>query len=53
MNKDTFAEWLKTYEDIKPYSIGRYSKAINTISPELGDYGLQRINLFNLTDCLY
>ncbi|GAB6255142.1 hypothetical protein [Peribacillus sp. N1] len=49
LNKDTFAEWLRTYVDIKPYSIGRYSKAIDTISSDLGDYGLQRINLFNLT----
>ncbi|WP_144466143.1 hypothetical protein [Bacillus sp. FDAARGOS_235] len=53
MNKDTFAEWLRTYADIKPYSIGRYSKAINTISSELGDYGLQGINLFNLTDTAF
>jgi len=53
MNKDTFAEWLKTYAVIKPYSIGRYSKAINTISSELGEYGLQRINLFNLTDTAF
>lgn len=53
MNQDTFAEWLRTYADIKPYSIGRYSKAINTISSELGDYGIQKINLFNLTDTAF
>ncbi len=50
---DTFAEWLRTNADIKPYSIGRYSKAIGTISSELGAYGLQRINLFNLTDTAF
>lgn len=27
MNKDTFAEWLGVYTDIKPYSTGRYSSA--------------------------
>ena len=53
MNKDNFADWLKTYANIKPYSIGRYSKAIGTISSELGDYGLQRINLFNLTETAF
>lgn len=53
MNQDTFAEWLRTYADIKPYSIGRYSKAIDTISSELGDFGLQRINLFNLTETAF
>ena len=53
MNKDTFAKWLETNSNLKPYSIGRYSKAIDTISSELGDYGLQRINLFNLTETAY
>lgn len=53
MNQDTFAEWLRTNADIKSYSIGRYSKAINTISSELGDYGLQKINLFHLTDTAF
>ncbi|MEY8844296.1 hypothetical protein V2B35_16850 [Bacillus safensis] len=53
MNQDTFADWLRTYANIKPYSIGRYSKAIGTISSELGDYGLQKINLFNLTDAAF
>src|SRR5579875_1998565 len=53
MNKASFAEWLRTYTHIKPYSIGRYSKAIDTISSELGEYGLQRINLFNLTDTTF
>lgn len=53
MNQDTFAEWLRTYANIKPYSIGRYSKAIGTISSELEDYGLQSINLFNLTDAAF
>ncbi len=53
MNQETFAEWLRTYANIKPYSIGRYSKAIGTISSELEDYGLQSINLFNLTDAAF
>ncbi|MGG3641173.1 hypothetical protein ABES38_07295 [Bacillus gobiensis] len=53
MNKDTFAKWLGTHAKLKPYSIGRYSKAIDTISSELVDYGLQRINLFNRTDTAF
>lgn len=53
MNQDTFAEWLRTYANIKPYSIGRYSKAIGTISLELRDYGLQSFNLFTLTDTAF
>lgn len=53
MNTDTFAKWLETHANLKPYSIGRYSKAIDTISSELGDYGLQRINLFNLSDTAF
>lgn len=53
MNQDTFAEWLRTYANIKPYSIRRYAKAIGTISSELGAYGLQSINLFHLTDTAF
>jgi 5-methylcytosine-specific restriction protein A len=53
MNQQTFADWLRTYANIKPYSIGRYSKDIDTISSELGDYGLKRINLYNLTDTAF
>jgi len=50
MNKDTFAQWLEINANIKPYSIGRYSKAIDTISSDLGYYGLNAIDLFNLSD---
>lgn len=50
MNTDLFAKWLETNSNLKPYSIGRYSRAIETITSELEDYGLQRINLFNLND---
>ncbi len=50
INKDTFVEWLKTSTNINPYTIGRYSQAIDTISSELGDYGINRINLYTLTN---
>jgi 5-methylcytosine-specific restriction protein A len=53
MNKDTFAKWLENNTDLKPYSIGRYANAIDTVSSELGDYGLQRIALFNLSDTAF
>ncbi|MDG3044303.1 HNH endonuclease [Bacillus altitudinis] len=50
MNKDTFAQWLEIHANLKPYSIGRYSKAIDTISADLGDYGFQATDLFKLSD---
>ncbi|MGP4082062.1 HNH endonuclease [Pseudalkalibacillus sp. R45] len=53
VNKDAFAKWLETYAKLKPYSIGRYAGAIDTISSELEVYGLQDINLFNLTDATF
>lgn len=53
MNKDTFARWLETHTDLKQYAIKRYSRAIETLSLELGDFGLQRINLFKFTDTAF
>jgi len=53
MNKDTFAKWLETHADLKPYSIGRYANAIDIISSELGNYGLDEINLFKVTDTTF
>jgi 5-methylcytosine-specific restriction enzyme A len=53
MNKDNFARWLVTHTDLKQYAINRYSRAIETLSLELVDFGLQSINLFNLTDTTY
>ncbi|AVK85921.1 hypothetical protein C3943_21715 [Lysinibacillus sp. B2A1] len=50
INIETFAKWLENHAELKPYSIGRYSKAINTISSELGNYGLERMDLFNQTN---
>jgi MoxR-like ATPase len=50
INKDTFVEWLTTSTNINPYTIGRYSQAIDTISSELGDYELNKINLYTLTN---
>jgi 5-methylcytosine-specific restriction enzyme A len=52
-NLDTFAKWLETNTDLKQYAIKRYSRAIDTLSLELGDFGLHRINLFNLTDTAF
>lgn len=53
MNKHTFARWLETHTDLRQYAIKRYSRAIETLSLELGDFELQRINLFNLTDTAF
>lgn len=46
MNIDTFDKWLETHANLKSYSIGRYSKAIDTITSELGSYGLTQLNLY-------
>lgn len=40
MNKDSFAKWLETHSNLKLYSIGRCSKAIDTVSSELENYEL-------------
>lgn len=53
INIDTFARWLETHTDLKEYAIKRYSRAIETLSSELGDFGLQRVNLFNITDTTF
>jgi 5-methylcytosine-specific restriction enzyme A len=53
INKETFAKWLGTHTDLQEYAIKRYSRAIETLSLELEDFGLQRINLFNLTDITF
>lgn len=50
INKDTFAEWLEIHAELKPYSIERYSNAINIISSELDNYGLRKEDLFNQTN---
>jgi 5-methylcytosine-specific restriction enzyme A len=50
MGKNDFIIWLQKNTTIKPYSIGRYSAAIDTISTELGNYGLSETNLYNVTD---
>ncbi|QPA53768.1 hypothetical protein [Lysinibacillus sphaericus] len=53
INKETFARWLEIHSDLQEYAIKRYSRAIETLSLELGDFGLQIINLFNLTDTAF
>lgn len=53
VNIDTFTEWLETHANLKEYSIGRYSRAINTITSELDNYGLPKLNLFDVTDTAF
>lgn len=53
MNKDAFIEWLQNYSDLSEYSIGRYANAIDKLSSELGNYGLESINLFELTQTTF
>ncbi|MFD2640035.1 HNH endonuclease [Piscibacillus salipiscarius] len=53
MNKEDFARYLETQAKLKPYSIGRYAGAIDTISSELEGYGLEDKNLYNLNDSTF
>ncbi|RWQ73464.1 hypothetical protein [Bacillus cereus] len=53
MNKETFAQWLKTNSDLKEYSIGRYAYAIDTLTSELDSYGLPEANLFDISDTAF
>ncbi|MCA1011463.1 hypothetical protein [Halobacillus halophilus] len=53
LNKNDFAMYLEAQAKLKPYSIGRYAGAIDTISSELEDYGLQGKNLYNLYDSAF
>lgn len=53
MNIDTFAKWLETHANLKSYSIGRYFKAIDTITSELDSYGLPQLNLYNISDTAF
>ncbi len=53
VNKDSFAKWLEEHSNIKPYTIGRYASAIDTITSELSSYGLPQQNLFSITDTVF
>ncbi|MGX5573307.1 hypothetical protein [Bacillus toyonensis] len=53
MNKEIFAQWLKTDSNLKPYSIGRYANAIDTLTSELDSYGLPEVNLFDISDTAF
>ncbi|WP_307893575.1 HNH endonuclease [Bacillus swezeyi] len=50
MNKEDFINWLINTTKLSPYSVNRYANAIDTISSELVNYGLENINLYNETD---
>jgi len=53
MNKETFAQWLKTNSNLKKYSIGRYANAIDTLTSELDSYGLPEADLFDISDTVF
>ncbi|WP_223593649.1 hypothetical protein [Neobacillus bataviensis] len=50
MNKQKFIEWLEKNTNIIQYSIRRYAAAIDTLSSELGNYGISERDLFNISD---
>ncbi|WHY84689.1 hypothetical protein QNH39_18820 [Neobacillus novalis] len=48
--KENFINWLNTSTNLSSNTTGKYSGAINTISDELGRYGLLEGSLYNITD---
>lgn len=53
MNKYAFIEWLENHSTLSEYSIGRYANAIDKVSSDLENYGLESINLFELTETTF
>ncbi|WP_077308386.1 HNH endonuclease [Terribacillus halophilus] len=53
MNKGSFKQWLEANTNLKSYSVGRYTGAIETVSLELESYGLDSINLYDIDDASY
>lgn len=49
INKEEFIKWLENHTTISAYSIGRYAGAIDTLSSELGIYGIDGSNLYNIS----
>ncbi|MEH7254312.1 hypothetical protein V7111_19505 [Neobacillus niacini] len=50
MTKDHFINWLEDTTKLAKYSIRRYAGAIETLSEELRDYGINERDLYNVTD---
>jgi 5-methylcytosine-specific restriction enzyme A len=50
MDKESFIYWLENNRNIASYSVNRYANAIDTISSELDNFGLGRINIYSITD---
>jgi 5-methylcytosine-specific restriction enzyme A len=50
MTKDNFINWLEDTTELANYSIRRYAGAIETLSEELINYGINERNLYNVTD---
>ncbi|WP_163061161.1 hypothetical protein [Bacillus cereus] len=51
MDKNNFTDWLKNNTELSYYSIGSYTVAIDIVSSELENYGLNGVNnLYNVTE---
>lgn len=50
MGKSSFIKWLNSNTTLSSYSIGRYAGAIDTLSIELGGYGITETSLYNIND---
>src|SRR5699024_1743925 len=51
MNRKEFEKWLENNTTVIPYTIGRYTGAIDTISSELSNYGISdETSLYNFSD---
>ncbi|GMG75481.1 hypothetical protein ShirakiTB12_39490 [Priestia megaterium] len=50
MDKSNFTKWLNANTTLSSYSIGRYAGAIDTLSIELGSYGITETSLYNINN---
>ncbi|CAM5779125.1 hypothetical protein BBOR36S_00276 [Brevibacillus borstelensis] len=50
MDKEDYKKWLINNRAVKEYSANRYANAIDTISSEIGGYGLEQLNLYVISD---
>ncbi|USK29915.1 AAA family ATPase [Bacillus sp. CMF21] len=50
MNKNEFIKWLEDNTSLSAYSKGRYSNAIDVLSKDLINYGVNKKSLYSISD---
>ncbi len=49
MKKDIFIKWLENNTEVSSYTINRYANAIDTLSKEIRNFGIDEENLYDVT----